>query len=241
MKLNEDDGISESHFSRISKYCLKVQENSKRQARASSLLISAIKVLTFPFFPLVAVEHKSSRLTSHAMEWRFEGVTGADKDGGGGTTGGGAGGGSDVSSNESSENLSSSSSILSLNWLFLFEFLMFFASTNFARRLFIILSIVWMLIWISNGVTLFAGDVGEIDDVVAGDIGRLMKSFLWRMKPLLDWSVGELSSWIGDFSSCDDKSVNGSWLSVFRHTSRWRSIVPGSVRGGTRFWFNGPG
>lgn len=50
----------------------------------------------------------SSRFTSQAMLCRFDGVTGAERDGGGGTVGGPGGGGREDSSSESSEKRSSS-------------------------------------------------------------------------------------------------------------------------------------
>lgn len=81
--------------------------------------------------------------------------------------------------------------------------------------------------------------MGDADDDV-GDFGRLMKSSFCKINPLLDWMVGEVSSLMGDFSSCeddDDRSDDG----FLRHTSRWRSMEPGRVRGGTRFWGSGPG
>lgn len=176
------------------------------------------------------------------MLWRLLGVTGAERLGGGGTTiGGGFGGGRLVSSSESSENLSSSSSSLSLNWLFrlLLFFMFIFCSIFMMLRLFIRLSIVWMLIFIPNGV---AAAVGELS-FDSGDFGRLMKSSFssikWPLLLLLDL-IGDVSSFMGDFSSCDDgddKSDDG----FFRQTSRCRSIEPGKVRGGTRFCGNGPG
>lgn len=92
-----------------------------------------------------------------------------------------------------------------------------------------------MLILSPNGVVL----LGEIDADV-GDFGRFMKSSFFKMNPLLDWIVGDVSSSSGDLSSCDeddDKSDDGFFL----QTSRWRSMEPGRVRGGTRFWGNGPG
>jgi hypothetical protein len=92
-----------------------------------------------------------------------------------------------------------------------------------------------MLILIPNGVAFVVGDV----PVDAGDIGRFIKSSFCSIKPLLV-VTGDLSSSMGDFSSCDDgddKSDDG----FLRQTSRWRSIEPGKVRGGTRFCGNGPG
>lgn len=92
-----------------------------------------------------------------------------------------------------------------------------------------------MLILIPYGVAA----VGETDADV-GDFGRFIKSSFLRMNPLLDCIVGDVSSLIGDLSSCDeddDKSDDGG----LRQTSRWRSIEPGRVRGGTRFWGSGPG
>lgn len=90
-----------------------------------------------------------------------------------------------------------------------------------------------MLILIPNGVA-FDGDI----DV--GDFGRFIKSSFFKIKPLLEWIVGDISSLTGDWSSCDDdedKSDDG----FLRQTSRCRSMEPGKVRGGTRFWGNGPG
>lgn len=91
-----------------------------------------------------------------------------------------------------------------------------------------------MLILIPNGVAL----VGEADaDNDIGDFGRFMKSSFFKINPLLD---GDVSSLIGDLSSCDeDDDKSDDWF--FRQTSRWRSIEPGRVRGGTRFWGSGPG
>lgn len=89
-----------------------MQDKEKCLYKKCTFVLSPPAVLLLLPLP---VEHKSSRFTSHAMLWRFEGVTGADKLGGGGTTiGGGAGGGRLVSSSESSENLSSSSSSVTL-------------------------------------------------------------------------------------------------------------------------------
>lgn len=150
------------------------------------------------------------------MEWRLLGVTGADKDGGGGTTIGGAEGGSEVSSRESSENLSSSSS---LNLLFRLLFFKFIFCSILALwmifRLFIRLSIVWMLILSPNGVAFVGEAVAEI-----GDFGRLIKSSFFSMNPLLDGMVGDISSLIGDLSSCDDDDDDRSDDVFLRQTSR---------------------
>lgn len=79
--------------------------------------------------------------------------------------------------------------------------------------------------------------VGEAD-ADFGDFGRFMKSSFFSMNPLLDWVVGDISSWIGDLSSCDDDDDTSDDV-FLRQTSRWRSMEPGNVRGGTtRF---GPG
>lgn len=172
------------------------------------------------------------------MLWRLLGVTGADREGGGGITGGGAGGGNEVSSKESSENLSSSLSSLSLNWfrLLFFEFILCSILDLWtALRLFMRLSMVWMLILIPNGV-IFDGDT----DAEVGDFGRLMKSSFFKINPLLGWLVGDVSSFTGDLNSCDEDE-DKSEFGFLRQTSRWRSIEPGRVRGGTRFWGNGPG
>lgn len=80
--------------------------------------------------------------------------------------------------------------------------------------------------------------VGEVD-VRVGDFGRLIKSSFFKINPLLHCMVGDVSSLIGDCSSCDDdddKSEDG----FLRQTSRCRSIEPGKVRGGTRLG-SGPG
>lgn len=238
MSKNRTKNCADSHF----RFSLKLSKlGEKDLVGKKDWSDKKCKIIpTFVPSPL-PVEHKSSRFTSQAMLWRLLGVTGADKDGGGGITGGGAGGGNDVSSNESSENLSSSSSSLSLNRLFRLLFFMFIFFSIFALwmifRLFMRLSIVWMLILIPNEVAF----VGEVEvDVDVGDFGLFMKSSFFKINPLLDWRVGDVSSFVGDLSSCDDdddRSLDG----FFRHTSRCRSIEPGSVRGGTRFCGSGPG
>ena len=92
-----------------------------------------------------------------------------------------------------------------------------------------------MLIFIPSGVAA----VGEFPMNV-GDFGRFIKSSFSKMKPLVFDFIGDVSSLMGDLSSCDDdddKSDEG----FLRQTSRCRSIEPGNVRGGTRFCGNGPG
>lgn len=94
-----------------------------------------------------------------------------------------------------------------------------------------------MLILIPNEVAL----VGEVDvEVDVGDFGRFMKSSFFKMNPLFDGLNGDVSSLTGDLSSCDDDD-DRSDEGFFRQTSRWRSMEPGKVRGGTRFWGSGPG
>lgn len=100
-----------------------------------------------------------------------------------------------------------------------------------------------MLILTPNCVAALVGELPLGDVISVGDFGRFMKS----LKPLFDLS-GDLSSFIGDLISCsdvdealdevdeDDRSDEFGFL---RHTSRCRSIEPGSVRGGTRLV--GPG
>lgn len=90
-----------------------------------------------------------------------------------------------------------------------------------------------MLILMPSGVVI-GGDTDMVAEL--GDFGRLMKSSSFRMKPWL----GDISSWSGDFSSCDedDERSDDGFLRI---TSRWRSIEPGSVRGGTLFCGSGPG
>lgn len=94
-----------------------------------------------------------------------------------------------------------------------------------------------MLILIPNEVAL----VGDVDVDFIGEFGRLMKSSFFRMNPLLEWIVGDVSSLIGDLSSCDDDDDERSDDAFLRQTSRWRSMEPGKVRGGTRFCGSGPG
>lgn len=95
-----------------------------------------------------------------------------------------------------------------------------------------------MLILIPNEVALVVGDV-DVDFI--GEFGRLMKSSFFKMNPLLEWHVGDVSSLIGDLSSCDDDDDERSDDWFLRQTSRCRSMEPGKVRGGTRFCGSGPG
>lgn len=187
------------------------------------------------------------------------GVTGAESDGGGGTTGGGGGGGNDKPSNESSEKSSQSLlrfvSILLfqprlllfivIGWHTLFDGLIdvdgasssrmggggggcggivgIFANGKYWRRC------ECCFCWTADSVD---GGGNIVDFCIDDDI-------LWFviMLNLIAGSIdnGGGGGGYGELLTRLSLQLKSVSLTLIRHTSRWRSIEPASVRGGTLF------